>query len=479
MSPRVSTNTGFRQVLNGITFNQLRLVRTQNQASTGKRVLQPSDDPAAMSRTIQLMQRSAQAQRAMSGIVLGLSDSNLGASTLEDASGMIADARVLVLQGLNGTLSDEDREAIASQIELIREQLLDAANFQIDGRHLFSGTATDKQAFEELSIGGHLRAVYRGNHDTKYLRIGSEGEVSTNVPGSRVFAHANPSGASLSSKTGLELGSSAHSGSGFEHLVLRHDSTSAPGLAAAGIALAAGGADDTFLGDQALVVDPVAGTITLGDGDPVAIPGPGSAALVDLQVANGSGGTIHLDLSGWSSAAFNGTVSGAGSISIDGSTFEPIDFASADQQIVHAATGAIVNLDMTGVESAGEALLSFDGAVNVFDALQIIAETLKDPNANEDGLLAERLNRMLDELDRGHSDVLEGMGKLGAQSSRMNNANSNLGDLDVRIKGLVSDRMDADYSEIAIDLAKGQLSLQAVMAVGSRILETSFVRFLS
>jgi flagellin-like hook-associated protein FlgL len=46
------------------------------------------------------------------------------------------------------------------------------------------------------------------------------------------------------------------------------------------------------------------------------------------------------------------------------------------------------------------------------------------------------------------------------------------------VQGLIGDRMDADYSEIALELAKGQLSLQAVMATGSRMLQTSLVNFL-
>ncbi|TAJ12640.1 MAG: hypothetical protein EPO68_13600, partial [Planctomycetota bacterium] len=97
MSPRVSTNTGYLQVLNGINFNQLRLVHAQNQAASGKRVLVASDDPAAMSRAIQLTQRSSEALRAIAGIGAGRSDANLGASTLEDVSGIISEARVLVM----------------------------------------------------------------------------------------------------------------------------------------------------------------------------------------------------------------------------------------------------------------------------------------------------------------------------------------------------------------------------------------------
>jgi flagellar hook-associated protein 3 FlgL len=478
MSPRVSTNTGYLQVLHGINFNQSRLVHAQNQAASGKRVLVSSDDPAAMSRAIQLTQRSSEALRAIAGIGAGLSDANLGASTLEDVSGIISEARVLVMQGLNGTLSDDDRKTLASQIELMREQLIDAGNFSVDGRYLFSGTATDRKPFAEETIGGHARVRYFGNDEVRRLRIGSEGEAITNVPGSVAFAQGTPTGASISSLTGIALGSSASSGSGIEYVALRHDATSAPTLGAVGVALVANGDGDTFLGDQTLVIDPVAGTIQLGDGAPVAIPAAGSTELADIAVENGAGGAIHLDLGAWTGAAYSGTVSGAGSFSLDGTTYAAIDFSATDQQVVHAATGAILHLDMTGVTRAGEDTVIFEGAVNVFDTLQLIADTLRDPEADQNGMLSERLSALLDELDHNHENALGGLGQLGSQSARMSDASSRLADLDVRVQGLIGDRMDADYSEIALELAKGQLSLQAVMATGSRMLQTSLVNFL-
>jgi flagellar hook-associated protein 3 FlgL len=478
MSTRVSTNTGYIQVLRGINFNQLRLAHAQSQAASGKRVLKPSDDPAAMSRTIQLNQRSSEAVRSIQGITSGLSDASLGASTLQEVSGMISDARTLVLQGLNGTLSDEDRDAVAAQIELIREQLIDSANFHIDGRHLFAGTATDQKPYVSEIVAGHPRVRYAGNGDTKRLRIGSESEVDTNVPGSRVFSYEKPTGLSISSLTGVGVGTSANSGSGIEHLVLRHDSTSAATIAGVGVALVSGGGNDTFLGDQTLTIDAAAGTIRLGDGSPIALPAPGSPDLADFSVGNAAGGVIHLDLSAWSGSSYSGVVSGAGSISIDGTTYTPIDFSATDMELVHSATGSIVHLDMTGVTRAGEDIGTFDGAVNLFDALQVVVEALRDPQADNDGTLSEHVGAMLDEMDRTHSQVLEGMGKLGAQSARMNDATSRLEDLDVRIQGLIADRMDADYSEIAIELAKGELSLQAVMATGSRIMQISLVQFL-
>jgi len=62
------------------------------------------------------------------------------ASTLEQGSSIIGDAKSLILQGLNGTLSDEDRVSLAGELRLQLEQLLDMSNTSLGGKHLFAGS---------------------------------------------------------------------------------------------------------------------------------------------------------------------------------------------------------------------------------------------------------------------------------------------------------------------------------------------------
>jgi len=47
MTDRISLAQVFTQGLRGILNSQAQVYKTQNQLSSGKRVLQPSDDPVA------------------------------------------------------------------------------------------------------------------------------------------------------------------------------------------------------------------------------------------------------------------------------------------------------------------------------------------------------------------------------------------------------------------------------------------------
>ena len=56
---RVSTNTVYEQGVFNILQGQSRLLKTQDQISTGRRVLTPADDPVAASRALEVSQSQA------------------------------------------------------------------------------------------------------------------------------------------------------------------------------------------------------------------------------------------------------------------------------------------------------------------------------------------------------------------------------------------------------------------------------------
>lgn len=478
MGLRISTNTGYLQLLRGLRSNQYTLAKLQQQGSSGLRVLTPSDDPTALGRAVLLRQRAAEGLGTVSGLSTGLTEVDLAASTLQEGVGLLAEARALALQGMNGTLSAQDRESVAAQIELIRTQLLEVANHKLEDRFLFGGTSTQSTPFESVDLAGLKRALYRGDSGVQHVRIGSQGTVAVNAPGDAVFAAYAHSGVSLHGDTGLALGSEASQGSGIEKLELRHDSSELGAPLTSGIALVDGGANDTLLGVNALVIDATARTIRLGDGAVIALPPPGDPALANVQVENELGGLAQLDLSGWDGLDLDGTLTGNGSISIDGSTWVPLDFTQANANLAHEATGTVLRLDLTQLRRAGSETAVFSGAVNAFDALQGMVDLLRSGEELTDAARLEQLGEMLGELDRNSANVLGATGRLGLTSARMDDSRTRLLDGDVRLRSLIADQIDADYTEVATELAQTQLALQTVLSAGARIMQTNLLNFL-
>jgi flagellar hook-associated protein 3 FlgL len=478
MPLRTSTATNYARLLMGLRYNQARLLTGQEQSATGLRILRPSDDPAGAARTIALTRHIAGVAQHLDATRTARDAIDHGGATLEGASALLTDARELLIQGMNGTLSQDDRDALASQLIVLRDELLDTANAKWNDEYVFGGTASKAPPWVEVDEGGLLRVVYAGDEGERSLLVSEGVEVAQNIPGSDVFGKAEYTGLELSGLTGLAAGDTADEGSGYEYVVLRHDATDAGALAASGVALVGGGAGDTLLGTHDLVIDPAAGTVQLGDGPVYQIPNPADPGAADFSVANGQGGLLHLDFSGYAGAAFSGPVTGEGSISIDGASFAPLSFTETDLELKNPATGSVLHVDTTTVGRAGTELASFGGANNVFDALQGAIEDLQNGDGLTQGDIVDRLNLRLDELDRNADNVRVSLSVLGSRSARLQAGESRLTGEDVRLQDLRSETRDADLAEAVTTMVKAQQTLQIAGATGMRLIQTSLLSFL-
>ena len=477
MNIRPTQASTFALVQDGLLSNFSKLVNAQEQVSSGKRILRPSDDPVGSARVLTLKARASATERYGDAIDGGKQALDTGAGVLQNGGELISEARALILQSINGVSSSQDRRLIAGQLREIKSQLLDIANTQSGGRYLFAGTAIDKPAFVESDVGGRQISSYAGNRDQQQVLVGSDMRVGMGIPGSDIFAGSAPAGARFEGLTGVAGGTSPDQGQGPMMLHVRHDSSLLSPLG--GVTSAAGGANDNVIGTHSLSIDPVAGTATLGAGPARALPAASAANYADFELTNAQGDRVHLDLSAWSGAAVNGTVSGAGSISLDGSNWTTLDGVSTDLELSDTASDTLLHVDVTGVHRAGDELVSFSGTVNLFDTLETIADGLE----NNAGLTAQeqvrRVNLVFDELDRNHDNLLAGLTTLGARSARLASLEDQYGAVQLQLSSQITQIEDVDYSQAALEVLRAEQTLQMTQSVGTRLLQTSLLNFLN
>jgi flagellar hook-associated protein 3 FlgL len=475
MTIRPTQASTFSQVQRGLLFNFAKLARAQQQVATGKRILKPSDDPIGATLALSFRRAIAGAERYDSAIQSGRTMVDTASGQLQDAAGILSEARSLLIQGMNGPTNPEDRVLLAGEIELIRDRMMDIANSQIGNRYLFAGTATSKAPYEVQAPGGASTVTYLGNDEAQELLVGQGTRVETTIPGERIFSREQRSGTQFSGLTGVTGGQSADQGTGYEHLDLRHDATS--GALPGGLAFVAG-AQDTLLGDHTLSVDSTAGTVQFGSGPVVRIPLPTDPDFADFTVKGDGGSELHLDFSAFAGGTATTTVRGDGSISIDGTSYTSLNFTETDLELIDPVTNAVVHVDTTGVQRAGRELVTFGGTVNAFDVLQGMADDLK----NADGLsladLQDRFGLWLNELDRNHDNVLIATGTLGSRSQRLSKMEDGLAESTVQVQGLLSNVEDADFSQVVLDMTRAEQTLQLAQATSVRLLNTSLLNFL-
>lgn len=156
------------------------------EMSTGRRVNQPSDDPAAAALLVDNHDRMTFTSRYMQSLTSLQGQFQSADSTLNSMVLALQRALTLGVQGGNGTNSDDDRAAIGKELQGIQDQLVSLANTAFQGRFLFAGTATGTTPFvKDVSVPSGVR--YVGNDAVNTVQIGEGYRLPSNKPGSQLF----------------------------------------------------------------------------------------------------------------------------------------------------------------------------------------------------------------------------------------------------------------------------------------------------
>lgn len=183
---RVSSNLIFRQGLDNILRQQSELLRTQEEASTGKRVLLPSDDPSAASRIIDINESLSQIEQFDENINYATQRLNAEETTLKSSLLVLQRVRELSIQAANtGTNDVSNQQVIASEIKERLNELFDYANTRDEnGDYIFSGFQSKTQAFSTDGVGNY---TFNGDQGQQSMRISASRNVTAGDSGADIF----------------------------------------------------------------------------------------------------------------------------------------------------------------------------------------------------------------------------------------------------------------------------------------------------
>jgi flagellar hook-associated protein 3 FlgL len=155
------------------------------QLASGQRINQPSDDPAGAATVTQIHDRSSQADAFLRSIGDVRGQLQTADSTLSSVVQVLERAITLGTEGANGTLSDSDRAAAATEVAGIRDQMISLANASYQGTFLFAGTAQKEPFVADDTVSSGVR--YDGNLGINQVAIGNGYPLQINLPGSQMF----------------------------------------------------------------------------------------------------------------------------------------------------------------------------------------------------------------------------------------------------------------------------------------------------
>lgn len=189
MISRVTQNMMSERSLAGMQLGLSRLARIQEQLTTGRVLNRPSDSPIDAAAAMDLRKSLADQQQYLRNTQDGIAWLNTADSTLSSMSDQIRKARELGLQGANtGSLSPDAREALAVQIEQIRDGLVDLANTTYLDRPIFGGITAGRLAYDDTgAFVGQTGAVTRTVATGVRVEVNLDGADVVGPPGGTVF----------------------------------------------------------------------------------------------------------------------------------------------------------------------------------------------------------------------------------------------------------------------------------------------------
>lgn len=182
-----------------ITSSQKQLLQVQQELSTGRRLIAPSDDAgdAAVAQTLRktLEKNSAYTDNLdQAQMHMGQVD-----STLNDLTDLVRQAQSIASANVGSDVPPDSRLGAAEVIKSLYNQMLSLANQQFQGTYLFGGAQQDRPPFVEEAGG----VKFQGSKNTlsnevdqnavaRFMIDGDEvfGALSTRVEGSRDLSPA-------------------------------------------------------------------------------------------------------------------------------------------------------------------------------------------------------------------------------------------------------------------------------------------------
>jgi flagellar hook-associated protein 3 FlgL len=182
---KISTTLYFDRATYQLGNVQGELAKTQEQLSTGKQIVKPSDEPDKASLVTRLeseLGRQTSYQETLKSVQTRLQSEE---TALKNTSDVLVRVKELSIQAASDSLSTADRQSIALEITSLRAQILSLANTQdTNGNYLFSGSRVGQPAFGPDAKG---QMVYQGDQARMKVAVGDNRRMNMNMPGSDAF----------------------------------------------------------------------------------------------------------------------------------------------------------------------------------------------------------------------------------------------------------------------------------------------------
>lgn len=197
---RISTLQIYNIASKGIASANEAMVKTQEQMSTGQRVLSPADDPVAATKIMQLENEIERITQYENNINIAENNLSLEETVLKSVTNLIQRMQELTIQaGNTGVYTSTEYEAMAVEVDSRIDELLSMANTRnANGDYIFSGYQSGEPAFVgDVSTG----FTYQGDEGQLNIKISDSTKIASTDSGKDIFLNIPSSSYTFNTST--------------------------------------------------------------------------------------------------------------------------------------------------------------------------------------------------------------------------------------------------------------------------------------
>jgi flagellar hook-associated protein 3 FlgL len=458
--------TQYRSLNNEMGRLTSTLEDLRNQAATGKKLIRPSDDPAAIRPVLSARSQIRATDRFISSLSTAGDRLANQDAYLDQAENLMVRAKEVAINAINGSMSDNDLKTLADEVGYIKTEMLSIANAQVGGQYIFGGYQEDTQPFVE---NGDI-VSYRGDSNIKRLEASSGEYVQTNMPGNELFlgqTDLDEDGVMettgqdvFSMLTDLERAIRGESGqvyNGNEALPIQNVDSINFGYV------------DADNGDYTLQVTDSSENVIMDYTDP--------ADPVPLQLVNSEDSPLNLQ----PVMTEDGSPMSIADYAVYNPAFDAsgiTDPGAPDKPMYIDASG-----DIPEYNAAGEPVLKFkdSGGNDATVSLLISEDTpiqLREVPDLEKTALTPDGESMLEKLEDGANQIRSKRGLMGNNASRLESSKMHLEGVRVDLEQILSRYEDVDILDVITEITQTETAFEGALKVTGQVSKLSIFDYM-
>lgn len=178
---RVSDNTSVGAVNEAVRRTRSRMEKLQIQNATQKKLISPSDDPAANTKIMDIRTQATINSQFESNAVLAKNRLDATDAALGEVYDLFVRAKEIAISQSSGASANADsRLSVAQEVSSLYKQLVSVANRRVGQHYIFGGFKTQESPYSP-------DGKYKGDDGEIPVEVQKDVFVAVNIPGPQVF----------------------------------------------------------------------------------------------------------------------------------------------------------------------------------------------------------------------------------------------------------------------------------------------------